>query len=85
MHVQIIRTNVHLRYAIGAGPTEWAEAEKQIRKAAKDGAPVSATVSVKTGKVNKRKAGEAVDEAYKEAEKFKEGGKKKKAKSAKGR
>jgi N-acetyltransferase 10 len=35
---------------------------------------------VKTGKDNKRKAGEALGEAQKEAEKFKEGGKKKKSK-----
>lgn len=42
------------------------------------------TVSVKTGKDKKRKAGVAVEEAYKEAEKFKEGGKKKKSKFGKG-
>jgi len=35
------------------------------------------TVSVKTGKDKKRKAGEAMDEALKEAERFKGGGKKK--------
>lgn len=40
------------------------------------------TVAVKTGE-KKRKVGEAVEEAYKEAEKFKEGGKKKKQKSGK--
>ncbi len=40
-------------------------------------------VSVKTGKDKKRKAGEAVAEAYKEVEGFKEGGKKKKSKSGK--
>ena len=42
------------------------------------------TVSVKTGKEKKRKAGDAVEEAYKEADRFKEGGKKKKSKSGKG-
>jgi N-acetyltransferase 10 len=40
------------------------------------------TVAVKTGE-KKRKVGEAVEEAYKEAEKFKEGSKKKKHKSGK--
>ena len=43
------------------------------------------TVSVKTGKAAKRKAGEALDEAYKEVEKFKEGGKKKRSKFGKGK
>jgi N-acetyltransferase 10 len=42
------------------------------------------TIAVKTGE-KKRKVGEAVEEAFKEAEKFKEsaGGKKKKQKSSK--
>lgn len=40
------------------------------------------TVAVKTGE-KKRKVGEAVEEAYKEAEKLREGGKKKKHKSGK--
>lgn len=43
------------------------------------------TVSVKTGKDKKRKAGDAVEEAYKEAEKLKESGKKKKSKWGKSR
>ncbi|KAJ4287927.1 N-acetyltransferase 10 [Kalmusia sp. IMI 367209] len=73
------------KYEIGAGSTDWTDAERQIRKATKEGGPTSTTVSVKTGKANKRKAGEAIDEAYKEAEKFKDGGKKKKSKSSKGR
>lgn len=72
------------RYEIGAGTTDWTDAERQVRDAAKKGSDVGTTVSVKTGKANKRKAGEAVDEAYKEAERFKEGGKKKKSKFAKG-
>jgi N-acetyltransferase 10 len=38
---------------------------------------------VKTGKDKKRKAGEAVEEAYKEAEKAREGGKKKRSKGSK--
>lgn len=46
---------------------------------------VSSTIAVKTGKASKRKAGEAVDEAYKEAQKFNEGGKKKKSKFTKGK
>ncbi|KAF1975777.1 DUF699-domain-containing protein [Bimuria novae-zelandiae CBS 107.79] len=73
------------KYEIGAGATDWTDAERQVRDAAKKGSQVSTTVSVKTGKANKRKAGEAVDEAYKEAEKFKEGGKKKKSKPSKGK
>jgi N-acetyltransferase 10 len=41
---------------------------------------------VKTGKAGKRKAGEALNEAYQEAEKFREtGGKKKKSKFGKGK
>lgn len=73
------------RYEIGAGTTDWADAERQIRKATKEGAASSLTVSVKTGKDKKRKAGDAVEEAYKEAERFKEGGKKKKSKWGKSR
>jgi N-acetyltransferase 10 len=42
------------------------------------------TVSVKTGKDKKRKAGDALQEAYKEAEGISEGKKKKKNKSARG-
>jgi N-acetyltransferase 10 len=71
------------RYEIGAGAADWTDAERAVREAAKKGAAVSSTIAVKTGKV-KRKAGEAVDEAYKEAEKFNEGGKKKKSKFTKG-
>ncbi|CAI6284530.1 unnamed protein product [Periconia digitata] len=63
------------KYAIDAGATDWADAEKQISKAAKKGGSNSMTVSVKTGKDKKRKAGEAVEEAYKEV--HREGGKKK--------
>jgi len=71
------------KYEIGAGATDWQEAERAVSKAAKGGVTDSLTVSVKTGE-KKRKVGEAVEEAYKEAEKFKEGGKKsKKHKSGK--
>lgn len=70
------------KYAIGAGATEWEDAEKAISKAATKGGASNITVAVKTGE-KKRKVGEAVEEAYKEAEKFKEGGKKKKHKSGK--
>jgi N-acetyltransferase 10 len=73
-----------VRYEIGSGATDWEEAERAISKAAKDGKTNNLTVAVKTGE-KKRKVGEAVEEAYKEAEKFKEGasGKKKKHKSSK--
>lgn len=54
-----------------------------MRDAAAKGGDVT-TVAVKTGKASKRKAGEAVDEAYREAERFKEGGKKKKSRFGKG-
>lgn len=72
------------RYEIGSGATDWQEAERAINKAAKSGKTDNLTVAVKTGE-KKRKVGEAVEEAYKEAEKFKEGagGKKKKHKSSK--
>jgi N-acetyltransferase 10 len=69
------------KYQIGSGETtDWQDAERAISKATKEGVK-NLTVAVKTGE-NKRKAGEAVEEAYKEAEKFKEGGKKKKARSS---
>jgi N-acetyltransferase 10 len=69
------------RYEIAAGATDWADAERQVRDTAKEGKAV--TVSVKAGKDKKRKAGDAVEEAYKEAEKIKEGGKKKKSRFGK--
>ncbi|RMZ66877.1 nucleolar ATPase Kre33 [Pyrenophora seminiperda CCB06] len=60
------------KYEIGAGPTDWEDAERAVSKAAsKGGNAASMTVAVKTGE-KKRKVGEAVEEAYKEAEKFKE-------------
>lgn len=72
------------RYEISTGSTDWADAERQIRSSAKDGGAKSMTVSVKSGnKDKKRKAGDAVEEAQKEAERFQEGGKKKKSKSGK--
>ena len=65
------------RYEISAGATDWEDAERAISNATKKGgAAGSMTVSVKTGE-KKRKVGEAVEEAYKEAEKFKEGAAKK--------
>ncbi|EUC35972.1 hypothetical protein COCCADRAFT_89278 [Bipolaris zeicola 26-R-13] len=73
------------KYEIGAGATDWEDAERAISNATKKGgAAGSMTVSVKTGE-KKRKVGEAVEEAYKEAEKFKEsaGKKSKKHKSGK--
>jgi N-acetyltransferase 10 len=77
-------TNTITRYEIGSGATEWQDAERSVSKAAKEGKISNLTVAVKTGE-KKRKVGEAVEEAYKEAEKFKEGagGKKKKQKSSK--
>ncbi|KAF2437434.1 N-acetyltransferas-like protein [Karstenula rhodostoma CBS 690.94] len=71
------------KYEIGAGAADWTDAERAVRDAAKKGTGVPSTMAVKTGKA-KRKAGEAVDEAYKEAQKFNEGGKKKKSKFTKG-
>lgn len=68
------------RYEIGNGAADWEEAERAVGKAG-SGAK-NLTVAVKTGE-KKRKSGEAVEEAFKEAEKFKEGGKKKKHKSKK--
>lgn len=77
-------TNITTRYEVSNGAADWQEAERSIAKAAKDGKASNLTVAVKTGE-KKRKVGEAVEEAYKEAEKFKEGagGKKKKHKSSK--
>ncbi|KAF2013434.1 N-acetyltransferas-like protein [Aaosphaeria arxii CBS 175.79] len=72
------------KYEIGSGATDWTDAERQIRSATKGGGK-SMTVSVKTGKDKKRKAGEGLEEAHKEADKFKEGGKKKKSKFGKGK
>ncbi|KAF2266091.1 DUF699-domain-containing protein [Lojkania enalia] len=71
------------KYEIATGETNWVDAERQIRDATMGGNK-SMTVSVKTGKEKKRKAGDALEEAYKEADQFKEGGKKKKGKSGKG-
>lgn len=73
------------RYEIGGETADWADAERQIHNAAKTGGSNSMTVSVKTGKDKKRKARDALQEAYKEADRFKEGGQKKKSKLGKGR
>jgi len=59
-----ISTDVCPRYEIAEGDPGWAEAEKQILKAAKDGRS-SMMVSVKTAKP-KRKAGETAAEIYAE-------------------
>jgi N-acetyltransferase 10 len=72
------------RYEIGAGAADWEEAERTIQNAAKKGGAGSMTVAVKTGE-KKRKVGEAVEEAYKEAEKFKEGAAKKSKKHKSGK
>ena len=74
--------NTIFRYEIGAAADDWTEAERSVAKAAKGGRADNLIVAVKTGE-KKRKVGEAVEEAYKEAEKFKEGGKKKKQKGSK--
>jgi N-acetyltransferase 10 len=71
-----ITNHVTNRYEIGAGAADWDEAERVVSNAAKKGGAGSMTVAVKTGE-KKRKVGEAVEEAYKEAEKFKEGAAKK--------
>lgn len=68
------------RYEIGAGAADWEDAERAVSKAAKSGGAANVTVAVKTGE-KKRKVGEAVEEAYKEAEKFKEGAGKKSKKA----
>ncbi|KKY23683.1 putative nucleolar atpase [Diplodia seriata] len=62
------------KYAMASNDAhDWTEAEKQVEKAARDGRK-STTVSVKAknGGASKRKAGEAVEEALKEAEASKE-------------
>lgn len=65
----------------GAG-NDWDEAERQVQRTSQRGADGATTVSVrKTGQAKsaKRKAGEAVAEAWKEEGKARDGGKKKKA------
>ncbi|OJD29636.1 nucleolar atpase kre33 [Diplodia corticola] len=62
------------QYAMASNDAhDWTEAEKQVSKAARDGRK-STTVSIKSknGGGSKRKAGEAVEEALKEAEAVKE-------------
>lgn len=57
------------RYEVANGEASWQDAEKQIQKAAQKGGK-STTVSVKSSneaKNGKRKAGEALEEAQKEA------------------
>lgn len=65
-------------YEIADGGADWEDAERQIRAAHADGSK-SLTVSVKTSKPAKRKAGEAVEEAYREEIIAKEGKKPKRA------
>ncbi|KAF3046641.1 killer toxin resistant protein [Didymella heteroderae] len=72
------------KYEIGAGADDWTEAERSVAKASKGGRIDNLTVSVKTGE-KKRKAGEAVAEAYKESEKHKEKGEKKHKKAKQSR
>ena len=72
------------RYQIGANADDWEDAERAINKSVKNGGSSTMTVAVKTGE-RKRKVGEAVEEAYKEAEKFKDGGSGKKKKHKSGR
>ena len=71
------------RYSNMNAEAGWEEAERQVRDAGKRGKKSSMTVAVKTqrgnGEKGKRKAGEALAEVEKEAEKF-GGGKGKKAK-----
>lgn len=64
------------RYEIGATADDWTEAERSVAKASSAGEAGTLTVAVKTGE-KKRKAGEAVAEAYKESEKYREKGEKK--------
>ena len=60
------------RYASASNDAhDWAAAEKQVSKAVHDGRKTT-TVSVKSKSDKKRKAGEAVGEALKEAEAVKE-------------
>jgi len=64
------------KYTIDSENANWEEAEQKVLAAqAKGGKDI--TVSIKTGKSSKRKAGEAVEEAYKEAMGTKEGKSKK--------
>ncbi|KAH9879195.1 killer toxin resistant protein [Plenodomus biglobosus] len=72
------------RYEIGAGAADWQDAERAVSKTAKNGGASNVTVAVKTGE-RKRKVGEAVGEAFKEAEKFREGAAKKSRKGGAGR
>lgn len=57
-----------IRYEVANGNASWEDAERQIREAQKKGGK-STTVSVKSTNAaaqNKRKAGEALEEAHKE-------------------
>lgn len=74
------RTNLSSRYEIEAGAPGWAEAEKQVKNAAKSGKK-DIVVGVKSAK-SKRKAGESAAEIYEQElgekahKKAKKGGKK---------
>jgi N-acetyltransferase 10 len=66
-------------YEMANGDAAWEDAEKQIREAEKKGGAANKTIAVKSEKKekeSKRKAGEALAEVQKEAEKY--GGKKSK-------
>ena len=67
-----------------SGGADWADAERQIRTAHQDGSGAkSTTVSIKAGKSAKRKAGDALQEASREAERLNDGSSKKKGKTGK--
>lgn len=73
------------RYEIADGGADWADAERQVRSSKGD-SNKALTVSVKSGKSSsKRKAGEAIEEAYKEEIAAKEGKKARKSGGKKGR
>ena len=77
------------RYEIADGGADWADAEKQARSAQANGRTgKSTTVSVKSQQKHghgKRKAGEAMEAAEREAEKFREKKSKKSKKEKKDR
>jgi N-acetyltransferase 10 len=61
------------KYEMGNGDAAWEDAEKQIREAEKKGGAGNKTIAVKSEKKekeSKRKAGEALAEVQKEAEKY---------------
>ncbi|KAF2806768.1 DUF699-domain-containing protein [Mytilinidion resinicola] len=67
------------QYTIDSENANWEDAERKVRAAQAKGSK-EITVSIKTGKSSKRKAGEAVEEAYQEAMGASKEGKSKKSK-----